>query len=62
MVLRVLSSSLYTHDMTRAAELHPELRQGDVLVVIEVFVRLAIFACFYSLARIASCVFMIVRL
>jgi hypothetical protein len=33
MVLKVLSSPLYTHDMTRAAELHPELRSGDLVVL-----------------------------
>ena len=37
MVLRILSSPLCTHDMTRAAELHPELLPGDVLVADRAF-------------------------
>lgn len=32
MITKVLTAPLPTHDMAQAAELHPELRQGDVLV------------------------------
>jgi len=32
MVTRMLASPMRTHDMKRTAELHPELRQGDLLV------------------------------
>lgn len=32
MITKVLTAPLRTHDMAQAAELHPELREGDVLV------------------------------
>lgn len=44
MVLDVLTAPLRTHDMSRAAALHPELRSGDVLVADRAFCSYAHFA------------------
>ena len=44
MVLDVLTAPLRTHDMSRAAALHPELRAGDVLVADRAFCSYVHFA------------------